>query len=160
VVLVALALQSTILAQVTLLGVIPQVVFVVIICFAYEDGERVGVVIGFFGGLLQDLLLPQSIVGLTALVYTLVAYTVGVVRPLVPGDSIWGPVLAVAAASAVSEVSYALLAILMGQTWIGIAFTAKVAGLVILYNTLLTPFIYPLVRKVADRYRPERVHRW
>jgi hypothetical protein len=43
---------------------------------------------------------------------------------------------------------------------VGFDFTVKVAGLVILYNTLLTPFVYPLVRKVADRYRPERVYRW
>jgi hypothetical protein len=24
----------------------------------------------------------------------------------------------------------------------------------------LTPFIFPAVRKVADRFRPERIYRW
>ena len=161
VLIVALAIQSTVLSQVTLLGVIPELVFVVVVSLAFVDGERVGVVAGFFGGLLQDLLLFQSIVGLKAFVYVLVCYGVGSFRQYTQGaTSVWTPVLVVAVASAVAEVSYAALAIIMGQPWIGLAFTAKVAGLVVLYNTLLTPFAFPLIRKVADRFRPERVHRW
>ena len=52
------------------------------------------------------------------------------------------------------------MAIMLGQPWVSIGFTAKVAGLVVLYNTLMTPFAFPLVRRVADRFRPERVHTW
>ena len=161
VVVVALALQSTLLARLTLLGVIPQLVLVVVVSLAYTDAERVGVVVGFTAGLLQDLLLPpQSILGLTALVYTFVGYAAGALRQFAPPDSVWTPVLAVAVASAVTELSYALLSIIMGRTWVSLAYTAKVAGLVILYNTLLTPFVFPLTRRVAERFRPERVYRW
>ncbi|HEX2050327.1 MAG TPA: rod shape-determining protein MreD [Actinomycetota bacterium] len=159
-VVVAIALQSTLLARATILRVIPQLVFVVIVCLAYVDGERVGVVTGFVGGLLQDLLLPGSIVGLTALVYVLLGYGVGAVRRLVPGESVWMPVFVVAGASAIAEASYALLAIMLGQPWISLSQTAKVMGLVVLYNTLLTPFVFPLVRRIAERFRPERVYRW
>ncbi|MFN2595473.1 MAG: hypothetical protein ABR579_11365, partial [Actinomycetota bacterium] len=45
-VLVALGFQSTLLAKLTILGVIPQLTLVVIVAFAYLDGERVGIVIG------------------------------------------------------------------------------------------------------------------
>lgn len=160
VVIVALALQSTLLARMTLLGVIPQLVLVVVVSLAYLEGQRVGLVMGFFGGLLQDLLLFQSILGLTALVYTLIGYSVGVFRQYAPSESVWTPVLCVALATAVVELSYASLAIILGETWVSLDFTTKVAGLVVLYNTLLTPFTFPLVRKVSDRFRPERVHRW
>ena len=160
VVIIALALQSTLLARVTLLGVIPQLVLVVVVSLAYLEGERVGLVMGFFGGLLQDLLLFQSIIGLTALVYTLVGYAVGVFRQYAPSESVWTPVLCVALATAAVELSYASLAIILGETWVSLDFTTKVAGLVVLYNTLLTPFTFPLVRKVSNRFRPERVHRW
>jgi hypothetical protein len=43
---------------------------------------------------------------------------------------------------------------------VSFVFTVKVIGLVVLYNTLLTPLLFPLIRRVADRFRPERVHRW
>ena len=160
VVILALALQSTLLAQATVLGVIPQVVLVVVVCLAYLDGERVGLVTGFSAGLLQDLLPFPAIIGLTALVYTLVGYAVGNLRQFAPADSVWTPVLAVALASAVAEFSYAALAIILGEPWVGLGYTARVAGLVVVYNTLLTPFVFPFVRRVADRFRPERVHRW
>lgn len=159
-ILVAIALQSSLLSQLTVLGVVPQLVFVVIVVLAYLDGESVGVVTGFFGGLLIDLLLPQALVGLTALVYTAMGYAVGRARQLSPGDSVWAPVLAVVAASTVAELAYATLSIILGQRWISLTLTLKAVGLVVLYNTLLTPFVFPLVRKVADRYRPERVYRW
>ena len=160
VVVTALTLQTTILSRLTLLGVIPQLVLVVVVSLAWLDGERVGVTAGFFGGLLLDLQLPPaSIVGLTALVYTFVGYGVGYFRQYSVGESVWAPALAVAVASALAEGGYALLAILLGRAWVTLAFTAKVVGLVILYDTLLTPFVYPLVRRVADRFRPERVYR-
>jgi hypothetical protein len=47
----------------------------------------------------------------------------------------------------------------MGQRWVSLEETVKIAGLVVLYNTLLTPFVFPLIRRVADRFRPERVVR-
>ncbi len=159
-VIVAIALQSTLLARITLLGVIPQLVLVVVVSLAYLDGERVGVVVGFFGGLLQDLLLPQSVVGLTALIYTLIGYAVGVLRGYSQSDSVWTPVVVVALASATAEIGYALLSIIMGQAWVGPVYTLKIAGLVVVYDTLLTPFVFPLVRRVAARFRPERVYKW
>lgn len=160
VVLLAVALQSTLLARLTLLGVIPQLVLVVVVCLAYLDGSRVGVVVGFAGGLLQDLLLPQSIIGLTALVYTMVGYGVGSLRQFAPSESVWTPVFAVAIASAIAEFGYAMLAIILGQQWVSLSFTAKVTGLVVLYDTLLTPFAFPALRRIADRFRPERVYHW
>jgi rod shape-determining protein MreD len=156
----ALALQSTLVAQVTLLGVIPQLVLIVVVSLAFTDGPRVGVVTAFAGGLLQDLLLPQSIVGLTALVYVLIAYGVGSFRDYSSTESVWAPVFAVALSSLLAEASYALLAVILGQPWVSFVFTTKVIGLVVLYNTLLTPLLFPLIRRVADRFRPERVYRW
>ena len=158
--IVALAIQSTLLTRVTILGVIPQLLFVVIVCLAYLEGEVMGVVVGFVGGLLQDLLLPESIMGLTALVYTMVGYGVGTIRSYLPSQSVWTPVITVAFASAMAEASYAILAIMMGERWVSIAYTAKIGGLVVLYNTLLTPFVFPVVKRVADRVRPERVVRF
>ena len=158
VVVVAIAIQSAVLARMTLLGVIPQLVLVVVVSLAYLDGERVGAAAGFFGGLLQDLLLPLSIVGLTALVYTLIGYGVGILRQYTTAESVWTPVFAVTIASAVAEISYAILAVLLGQQWVSVVYTAKVIGLIVLYNTLLTPFVFPLVKKVASRFRPQRVY--
>jgi rod shape-determining protein MreD len=161
-IIVALALQTTMLTRATLLGVVPQVVLLVVVSFAYCDGERVGTVAGFFGGLLIDFMLgdPTAPVGLTALIYTGIGYGVGTFRKYATSESVWTPVMLVMVSTAVAEFSFALMSILLGERWVSLSFTAKAAGLVILYNTLLTPFVFPLVRRVADKYRPEKVFRW
>jgi rod shape-determining protein MreD len=160
--ILALALQTTLLTRATLLGVIPGLVLVVVVSLAFTDGERVGLVAGFFGGLLLDLRLddPSAIIGLTALLYTLVGYGVGMARGYSTSESVWMPVIVAAIASAFAELSYATLSIMFGQQWVSLLFTAKTVGLVILYNTLLTPFVYPVVKRVANKFRPARVHQW
>jgi rod shape-determining protein MreD len=158
--ILAVALQSTLLTRLTFLGVIPQLVLVVVVSMAWSGGERVGVVTGFCAGLLLDLLtLPQSITGLYSFIYTLVGFGVGFFRAYVPAESVWTPVFTVAIATAVAEFGYSVMNILMGQKWVGVGFSAKVAGLVVLYNTLLTPFVYPLVRRIASKYSPGKVFR-
>ena len=161
-VVLALAVQSALLVHATVLGVIPQLVLVVVVSLAYADGPRVGVVAGFFGGLLVDSLLPPgAIEGLTAFIYTLVGYGVAYLRQFyVAYDSVWLPVIAVAVATTVAEAGYAILAIILGQPWISLGLTAKRASLVVLYNTLLTPFVFPFVNRISERFRPERVVRW
>ncbi|MEA2447722.1 MAG: hypothetical protein QOK47_1359, partial [Actinomycetota bacterium] len=42
VLVVALAIQSTVLTKVTLFGVIPQLVFVAVVSLAFLEGEKVG----------------------------------------------------------------------------------------------------------------------
>ena len=158
--ILAVALQSTLLSRLTFLGVIPQLVLVVVVSMAWSGGERVGVTTGFAAGLLLDLLtLPQSITGLYSLTYTMVGFSVGFFRVFVPAESVWTPVFTVAIASAVAEFGYSAMNIMMGQKWVGLGFSAKVAGLVVLYNTLLTPFVYPLVRRIAEKYSPGKVFR-
>lgn len=157
--LVAVALQSTLLTKVTLLGVIPQMLFVVVVSLAFLEGESVGAAVGFAGGVVLDFLIPESITGLTALVYTFIGYAVGSLRYYLPAQSVWTPVFMVAASSTVAEFGYALLSILLGQNWVSLPYTAKIAGLVVLYNTLLTPFVFPVVKNIAERVRPERVVR-
>lgn len=160
VLVVALALQSTLLPLATLLGVIPQLVLVVTVSVAYLEGERLGVAAGFAGGLLMDLLVPEAPIGIYALVYSLLGAAVATLRQSTATESVWTPVLMVAIASAAAEIGYSALSIMFGQPWISLAYTAKVAGLVILYNTLLTPFTFPLVRRVANRFAPDKVLKW
>ena len=158
-VLAALVIQSTVLEQVTILGVTPQLALIVVVSLAYLDGERVGIVTGFFAGLLLDLQLPDqgAVVGITPLIYVLLGYGVGSLRQYSLSESVWAPVFTVTVVSAISEFSYASLSIILGEPWVSLSYTAEVAGLVVLYNTLLTPFVFPFVRRVNNRFAPQRI---
>jgi rod shape-determining protein MreD len=159
VVLTALVLQSTVFAQIKLGGAKPELVYLVTIVLAFLEGPFSGVVAGFFGGMAQDFLLDMP-KGITALTLTLVAYAVGTVRQYVVTPSPLLPVIVVSTATIGGVLFYGLVAFLLGQLDVGVSYLLRVALLSGAYNALITPLVFPVVRRVAESSRAKRVFRW
>lgn len=159
VVLTALLLQSTLFARVTLGGAKPELVYLVTIILAYLEGPSSGALAGFVGGMAEDFLLNQP-KGITALTLTLVGYAVGNLRQFISSASPLVPVVVVGAATTSGILFNGLVSFLLGQLVVGFGYLARVALLSGLYNALLTPLVYPLIRRVAESSRPTKVFRW
>jgi rod shape-determining protein MreD len=159
VVLTALLLQSTLFARFRLGGAKPDLVFLVTIVLAYLEGPTSGTVAGFVGGMAEDFLLNQP-KGITALTLTLVGYAVGAARQYIATPSPLLPVFLVGGATAVGVLFYGLVSFLLGQFDFGFGLLARVALLSGLYNAVLTPIVFPVVRRVAEATKSRRVFRW
>jgi rod shape-determining protein MreD len=158
VVLTALVLQSTLFSQVTLAGVKPELVYLVTIVLALLEGPASGAVAGFAGGMAQDFLLNQP-KGITALTLTLVGYAVGTVRQYIVTPSPLLPVVLVGGATTAGVLFYGVVAFLLGVT-VGTSYLVRVALLAGLYNAVLTPILFPVLRRVAEASRARKVFRW
>jgi rod shape-determining protein MreD len=158
VVLTALVLQSTLFSQVTLAGVKPELVYLVTIVLAFLEGPASGAVAGFAGGMAQDFLLNQP-KGITALTLTLVGYAVGMIRQYIVTPSPLLPVVLVGGATVVGVLFYGAVAFLLGVD-VGSGYLVKVALLAGVYNAVLTPILYPVLRRVAESSRARKVFRW
>jgi hypothetical protein len=55
---------------------------------------------------------------------------------------------------------YEVLQSIFGQRVAPISRSIAVVLLTAVYNTILVPFIYPPVRRIATFYRPEKVYQW
>ena len=159
VVLTALLLQSTVFAELRLLGVRPELLYLVTIIFALLEGSQQGAVVGFISGMAQDFLLNQP-KGITALTLTLLGYAVGMGRHLIVSPSPLVPTVVVAVATVVGMVFYEVTAFLLGTFDETLIYGLKVALLAGLYNAVLTPIVYPLLRRVVEGSRPRRVVRF
>jgi rod shape-determining protein MreD len=159
VVLTALLLQSTLFAQIKLGGAKPDLVFLVTIVLAFLEGPSSGSLAGFAGGMAEDFLLNQP-KGITALTLTLVGYSVGMLRQYISTTSPLLPVVLVGAATAVGMLFYGLVSFLLGQLHSGAGYVVRVALLTGVYNALLTPLFFPILRRVAESSRARRVFRW
>ena len=148
IVLTALILQTTLLPHLALFGVVPDLMLEVIICVALVRGPSSGALAGFAGGILRDLLLDAP-TGLSALAYVSVGYVVGAVRPYVRSSSVAVPLVGVFAGSLAGTAFYTMLALLLGVPAQPLGRIAQVILLTAVYNTLLVPFTYPVVRRVA-----------
>jgi len=158
VVLTALVLQSTLFSQVTLAGVKPELVYLVTIVLAFLEGPSSGAVAGFAGGMAQDFLLNQP-KGITALTLTLVGYAVGTIRQYIVTPSPLLPVALVAGATSVGVLFYGVVAFLLGLS-VGTLYLVRVALLAGVYNGVLTPILFPVLRRVAEASRARKVFRW
>jgi len=157
VIAVAVLLESTVLAGFRLGGMRPELLVVAVVAVAMASGPTSGALFGFWAGLVADLL-SASPVGVSALVYTSVGYALGLVRVYVVSPSAWVHLTLAGAASLVSVWSTGLvLRVLDLSSW---SFVARSGPLVAVYNLLLTPFVYPVVRLLAERARSEKLYRW
>ena len=148
-----LALQTAVFGQITLTGTKPEVLLLVTVAIAMTEGPGFGAVAGFVTGLLTDsvLQLPQ---GVTALTFTIVGYVVGRVRAQVQRPSAWLPMAMVTASTFIGVLLYAGFSLALGEPSIEPTRVLRASALGALYNGLLTPCVYPVVRGLAARTRP------
>jgi rod shape-determining protein MreD len=159
VIVTALLLQTTVFADVRLLGVRPELMYLVTIVFAVLEGPSSGAIAGFAGGMAQDFLLDAP-KGITALTLTLVGYTVGLLRQYIVSPSPLLPAFLVAGGTFVGVLFCRLVAFLLGQEVTTVLYVFKAAALSAVYNAILTPLLYPVLRRVAEGSRSRRIIRW
>jgi rod shape-determining protein MreD len=159
VVITALLLQSTVFAQLRLLGVRPELLYLVTIAIALLEGPNEGATVGFVSGLSQDFLMNQP-KGLTALTLTLLGYAVGMFRQFIVSPSPLVPTIVVGVGTAAGIAFYEVVSVLLGNFHEEAAYGVKVALLTATYNAVLTPILYPLLRRITEGSRPRRVVRF
>ena len=155
----ALLLQSTVFAEVRLLGARPELMYLVVIVLAILEGPSEGAVVGFTGGMLQDFFLNQP-KGITALTLTLLGYLVGLARQYIVSPSPLLPTLMVLGGTFVGVAFYETVAVLLDTLHTDAVFFFRTAACSALYTALLTPIVYPLLRRVFEGSRPQRVVRF
>jgi rod shape-determining protein MreD len=158
IIVTAVLLQSTVFSQLRLLGVRPELLYLVTILIALQEGPNEGAIVGFTCGLAQDMLLDQP-KGITALTLTLLGYAVGMARQYIVSPSPLVPTIVVAIGTAVGVGFYEIVTFLLGQFDAGVTYAVRVALLTALYNAVLTPILSPLLRRIIEGSRPRRVVR-
>ena len=157
VLVVAVLVQSTVLARLTVAGVRPDLLVLAVVSVAVATDPTTGAVFGFVAGLVADLLFDLP-VGVSALVYTAVGFAVGTARVYVTSHR---PLVHLVLAGAASLASVwccgLLLRVFDLSSW---AAVARAGPLVALGNLLLTPFVYPVVWALTERLPARPAQRW
>lgn len=160
--MVALVLVTTAIVQTSLLptlslsGFRPDLLLLLVIAFALRDGLLTGLRVAFTAGVLVDLLLNESPVGLTALVYVGIAYAVGVARPYLAPDSLSAPMMLSVAGTLVGVAGYGLLSAVLAEDPVSLDLVATAALVSSLYALLLAPIVMGIVRRLSDQFPIEQ----
>jgi rod shape-determining protein MreD len=109
-----LIVQNTLMLELRVGGVHPDIMILLPVMAGIAGGPTRGATMGFGAGLVADLLLPTPF-GLSALVGCLVGFGVGVLTLAVDRSAVWLAPVVAAGASAVYEALYAVLGSVIGQ---------------------------------------------
>jgi rod shape-determining protein MreD len=164
--LVGILLQTTVIPDVRVAGVCPDLMLLLAICAGLVGGAEQGAVIGFAAGLLTDLFLQTTPFGLSALAYCLIGFTVGTLRVTVlPDGWLTAPLVALAAGAA-GVILFAVVGDTVGQTqlvfggWASLGRTAVLVGgmaaLAAIPVTRLTAWAAGATATDQGRQDPER----
>jgi rod shape-determining protein MreD len=107
----------------------------------------------------EDFFLNQP-KGVTALTLTLLGYTVGLARTYIVSPSPILPTLLSTVGTFCAMCFYQLVRFLLGNLDLHAVEFFRIALLVAIYNGVLTPIVYPVLRRVFEGSRPQRVVRF
>lgn len=137
-------LQSTVFYNFSLAGITPNLLVILTACFGFMRGEKDGIFIGFFCGLMCDIFFGD-ILGLYALIYMYIGYLNGKFCGIFYPDDIKLPIaLIVVSDITYGLICYILLFLMRGRFDFGYYFT-KIILAEALYTILVTIFVYPIV---------------
>jgi rod shape-determining protein MreD len=159
VLLLALVLHTAVMGHFRIAGVAPDLMVLIPIVAGLTAGPERGAAFGFACGLAVDLVVQTTPLGLSALSFSVVGYTVGVLEAGILRSSWWIPPATALVASAAGEALYALTGALVGQTQL---VTNRLVLIVVVVGALNALFATPMLRVVRWSMRggPARTPRY
>lgn len=140
-VITALVFQVGISPEFTVVGVVANILLLVAVSAGVVGGPERGAIVGFFCGLLLDLLRGSGALGLSALAYTLVAAAVGATMTQVLVVRRWSAMGIVAAGSAAGTLLFAVEGQLFGEHTLTNPRLWTIIVVIALINGLLSPVV-------------------
>ncbi|MCM1540864.1 MAG: rod shape-determining protein MreD [Blautia sp.] len=149
-VLVCFILQCSVFNSLAFAGIIPNLMIILTSSFGFMRGEKEGLIIGFFCGLLSDIFFG-SFLGFYALVLMYIGYLNGKFSRIFYPEDIKLPIALIV----VSDLSYGILCYLLmfllrGRFDFSYYFTHVILPEAI-YTVVITIFLYPLILLVNGK---------
>ena len=149
-------LQSTVFQSLSFNGIVPNLLIVLTASYGCMSGENWGLIVGFFCGLLCDIFFGD-VIGFHALIMMYIGYLNGKFSGgFYPEDIILPMVLNVLSDVSYGFLCYIFMFLLRGRLNFPYYFLHVILPEVV-YTTLMTIFLYPLILFVNTRLdRPKK----
>ena len=149
-IMICFILQCSVFTSLAFAGIVPNLLIVLTSSFGFMRGEKEGLVIGFFCGLLNDIFFG-GFLGFYALLMMYIGYLNGKFCKIFYPEDIKLPLALIV----ISDLSYGIICyvltfMLRGRFHFSYYFTHIILPEV-LYTILITLLLYPLILKVNEK---------
>ncbi len=149
-VFISFLLESAVFNHLAMAGIVPRLTIILTSAFGFMRGEKEGMVIGFFCGLLSDVFFGD-VLGFYALILTYIGYVNGKFSRIFYPEDIKLPIaLIVVSDLSYGVICYILLFLLRGRFDFFYYFTRIILPEA-LYTIVVTVFLYPVILKINEK---------
>lgn len=143
-------MQCTVFSALSFGGIVPNLMIVLTASYGFMRGEKDGLLIGFFCGLLIDIFFG-TVIGFYALIYMYIGYANGKFCAIFYPEDIKLPIILIICSDFLyGAACYATLFLLRGR----FAFTYYLVHIIVpemVYTVVVTLFLYPLILDINNR---------
>ncbi len=142
--LIAIVLiQTTVMPYLRILDVVPELALVATIAIAYREGPETGAGFGFVAGFATDLFIDTPL-GLSALVFTLTGYLIGVVQGAMARTAWWVPPVLGGLGGLVSGLLFVGIGTLVGQEQLWALRSLRIVAISACYDAVVAFIVFPV----------------
>lgn len=149
-VILCFLLQTTVFQGLSFGGIVPNLMMVLTASFGFMRGEKTGLIMGFFCGLLIDIFFG-SVLGLNAMIYMYIGYGNGKFNRIFYPDDIKLPLILILVSDFVYGFSYYIILFLMRRRFDISYYMLHIILPEMVYTIFVTLLLYPLVLWINKR---------
>ncbi|HHU70601.1 MAG TPA: rod shape-determining protein MreD [Clostridiales bacterium] len=149
-IILCFVIQSSTFHYFSLGDIMPNLLLILVVSHAYMSGRMTGLGIGFFCGLLVDLVYGD-LIGLNALLLMVIGYFIGYTNKIYANDDYTFPVIFVAVSDLVYNFFYYIFEFLL-RGRLGLSYyLSRIVLSEIIYTVLVSIFVYKLLHMINNR---------
>lgn len=150
-ILICFLLQSAMFHYVSLAGIMPNLLLILVVSTAYMRGRLSGLMLGMFSGLLVDLMYGSYVIGLYALLYLLIGYFIGFTNKYYSNDDYTLPIIIIAVSDFIYGFFYYIVEFLLRGRLNFFYYLRRLILPEIIYTVAVSIFLYKLLHMINNR---------
>ncbi len=150
-ILICFVLQSSMFHYIQLAGIMPNLLLILVVSYAYMRGRMTGLMLGLFCGLLVDFMYGSYVVGLYALLYMLIGYFIGYTNKVYSSDDYTLPIIFIAVSDFVYGFFYYVFEFLLRGRLNFPFYLRRLIIPEIIYTVAVSIFLYKLLHMINKR---------
>lgn len=148
--IICFVLQSSLYQFISLANVMPNLLLILVVSTAYMRGKKAGMVMGFFSGLLIDILYG-NLIGLYALMQMIIGYVAGFANKVYSKDDYTLPLLFIAMGDFAYQFMYYIFEFLLRGKLDFLYYLRKIILPEVIYTVAAATIVYKLLNIINHR---------
>lgn len=149
-IIILFVLQTSTFHYFGLADIMPNLLLILVVSSAYMRGRMTGLAIGFFSGLLIDLVYGD-IIGIYAFIYMIIGYLMGYTNKIYSNDDYTFPIIFVAVSDFVYGFFYYIFEFLLRGRLNLLFYMRRIILPEIIYTVAVSVFLYKLLHMINNR---------